>query len=279
VSDDGALRRGVRLLGCDDDAIALSAGIGRARTLHPELPYRQAAFVPRPSWRAPTADERALFGDRPGSQAGTWLQLLRVPDAVLAPFAPLRELSLTMTDRAQLERHADSAWCRRAVAQAQAYLVALTQPGSDLEALKLFGNRRDLPTTTMVESSRLNGLHVDNWYQLPLPQRGRAPNRLAINLGASDRYFLFVNLTLAQMARRLRFSQDTTVSTVELRERFMAAHPRYPVVRVRMRPGEALIAPTENLIHDGCTIGHAGFDVRLSARGRFAPQMLPASPR
>jgi hypothetical protein len=51
---------------------------------------------------------------------------------------------------------------------------------------------------------------------------------------------------------------------------FMRAFPSYPAVRLRIRPGEAYIAPTENIAHDGSTIGMDAMDITLTVIGRFS---------
>ena len=51
----------------------------------------------------------------------------------------------------------------------------------------------------------------------------------------------------------------------------MRAFPDYPVVRLTIRPGEAYIAPTENLIHDGSTLGMTSPDLALHMIGALTP--------
>jgi hypothetical protein len=50
---------------------------------------------------------------------------------------------------------------------------------------------------------------------------------------------------------------------------FMSTFPDYPIVRLRLRPGEAYIAPTENVLHDGSSTGVRAINQYLSMRGRF----------
>ena len=45
----------------------------------------------------------------------------------------------------------------------------------------------------------------------------------------------------------------------------------YPVVRVRLDPGEGYMAPTENLIHDATTSSPDALDVQFRVCGRFWP--------
>jgi hypothetical protein len=51
---------------------------------------------------------------------------------------------------------------------------------------------------------------------------------------------------------------------------FMTLFPSYPVVRVRIHPGEAYVAPTENILHDGSSIDMNAMDITFSIRGRFS---------
>ncbi len=49
----------------------------------------------------------------------------------------------------------------------------------------------------------------------------------------------------------------------------MKRYPDYPVIKVRVAPGEAYIAPTENMIHDGSTVGKQYPDIHLTLFGYF----------
>jgi hypothetical protein len=53
---------------------------------------------------------------------------------------------------------------------------------------------------------------------------------------------------------------------------FLHKFPEYPVVRLAVLPGEAYIAPTENMIHDGTTEGMRVLDQQVTVRGRLDPR-------
>src|SRR5688572_7475990 len=55
---------------------------------------------------------------------------------------------------------------------------------------------------------------------------------------------------------------------------FMRRFPTCPVVRLRVRPGEAYVAPTENLLHDGSREGRSWLDLplRRGGVGRWRPR-------
>ena len=128
--------------------------------------------------------------------------------------------------------------------------------------------------TTVTEqpnNDRRIGLHLDNWYNFPMDRRELSPNRICINLGAQDRFFLLINVPIAELYRRIRDRLPDHIGsrsrgTLIARE-FLKFHPSYPIVRLRIRPGEAYIAPTDNIVHDGSTLGMTVPDVSLSLRG------------
>lgn len=134
-------------------------------------------------------------------------------------------------------------------------------------------------TTTKDHSSGLMiGLHLDSWSRSAANSRANAENRICVNLGDEPRFLMFVNLPLSSIIDVLQQEAVplATLGPTEIGRRFMAHYPDYPVLRVRILPGEAYIAPTENVIHDGSTLGSQSADAFLTIRGSFR---RPAPPR
>jgi hypothetical protein len=137
-------------------------------------------------------------------------------------------------------------------------------------------NRPGLTTVTVNrQMGHYNGLHVDTWEDEELGERDRAANRVCINVGQNDRYFLFVPFSLIDMtkilARELGPNWNPPDRYTLIGRQFMQRHPHVPVVRIRLAPGEAYIAPTENLVHDGSTVGQRSEDASVTIRGRIRP--------
>ncbi|AYF74086.1 hypothetical protein D7D52_09655 [Nocardia yunnanensis] len=115
---------------------------------------------------------------------------------------------------------------------------------------------------------------MDDWSNAPVKDRAAAHNRLSINLGDHDRRLLCVNLPLQVMAQTLRdhgHPEGDGASAYTLARRFLREFPRYPVTRITIRPGEAYLAPTENMLHDGHAVPDGHLDLQFSCRGRFRP--------
>jgi hypothetical protein len=286
---DGQLVSGVGLhdpqglLQTSPDRLALSCGVRPVSSLALSG-YRDTAFVPRGPWRDPSSQERRLLlAAEPPVSIGGHITLVRAPDEVMAQFATLRERvhdGGSVGDvRDWLSEHPCASGCDALLEFARTYLRS---EDPLMEGGAIACRATGLPTATTDDTDTYVGLHLDNWYRAQLCDRDNAPNRISINVGVKARYFLYMNLPLATIGalaaeqypldRRLRDTQHG------LRDIFMSHFGSYPVVRVRLDPGEGYIAPTENLIHDATTPGEQGPDVQFRVRGRFWPPTSDTSP-
>lgn len=136
------------------------------------------------------------------------------------------------------------------------------------EPRRLVGSARDdpdLPTTTW-DSGRGGylGLHVDSWDRLPSSRRLEATNRISINIGETERHLLF----LAPLISELSTCAEDPLMAPELVELTLRQRSDLSVFRLRIDPGQAYIAPTENIIHDGSTAG-TGPSQHFTLRGHI----------
>lgn len=117
------------------------------------------------------------------------------------------------------------------------------------------------------------GLHLDDWDELPLSKRINSSNRICINLGREPRNVLFVNLDVLTMIHLMSLTEEERsfyeVHPGQIGFNYLTSNPNYPVVKLTINPGEAYIAPTESIIHDGSTLFQTAADVTLTFRGFF----------
>ncbi len=236
-------------------------------------------MVPVSEWRIPNQAEKELLIGWPSvNQSGGWIALLELPEKLISPFHIARSITRNAKRREEvLEIWTENA--RVAKAEFDHFIREQLGPGSSQDStLQLSGGIRvndpQMPTVTVhPNTKRLVGLHVDDWYSQNLEYRHQSPNRISINLGVQDRFFLFVNLPILEIARAIRDDRreprPSLTSCTLLGRKFLMANPGYPVVKLRVRPGQAYIAPTENMIHDGTTCGMTVPDVALSLHGEM----------
>lgn len=264
------------LLRSRPDRLALSSGTQPVSSLALSG-YRHTAFVPRGPWRQLSSEEqRLLLATEPPISIGGHITVVRAPDDVMVHFDALRECAHSCGSvgelRAWLNRHPCTTGCDALLELARAYLRS-DEPL--LEGAAVSCNASGLPTATTDDGGTRVGLHVDNWYRTKLPDRANAPNRISINLGVKARFFLYVNLPLAAIGALAveKFPSDSRIHDPQhgLRSLFMSHFGSYPVVRVRLDPGDGYIAPTENIIHDAIASENVP-DIQFCVRGRFWPQ-------
>jgi hypothetical protein len=134
-----------------------------------------------------------------------------------------------------------------------------------------------LSLTYNSEINRYFGMHLENWDEKPLAEKHEARNRICLNWGKNDRYFHFINLSYTAMAEKLglsgkeleEYASSENQATYALAWKFMNTFPDYPVVRIKIKPGEAYIAPTENILHDASSEGSSELDISLPILGYF----------
>uniref|UniRef100_B8HRD8 Uncharacterized protein n=1 Tax=Cyanothece sp. (strain PCC 7425 / ATCC 29141) TaxID=395961 RepID=B8HRD8_CYAP4 len=307
------LTSGVKLFCLSDSEdgqprIHLSSGTQPAANLYPEFRgYISDAVVPKEPWREPSIDElQKLIFPEPLqgfhlADIGSAIGIVRFPREALEPLQILlEETGLSAGHKAygggaiyqhprwqdcvnhlkpfvaayDLSHQSFSRFSRlssASVLQAseKTKILNLAPPGLWTSTLDLANH-----------NSSYVGLHLDSWDCLPLRRRHQSRNRICINLGREDRYFLLFNLTLMQMFQKLGYSDQEVYKHyrgTNIGQEFMLRYPDYPVTRLKLAPGEAYIAPTDNMIHDASTLGQHYLDITLVFIGFFGlPDQLSA---
>lgn len=238
-----------------------------------ESHYRTPAVVPLEAWRPPTSAELAQLLRLPGCEAQLppelTISVLPMPDSVLAPF---RRLGLQNASTArECEQLLDSDAYADAVTEAVLELWPFFESADGMRLLGTCVQAPNMRTTTTHQGAdgayTFSGLHIDDWGARDIAERTQCERQMSINLGRCDRFLTFIALPVAEVARRVGRSDLGTYT--ELCTEFLRSHPGCEVVKVRIRPGEAYIAPTENLIHDGTTRGSDAPDLTLNLRGQL----------
>ena len=258
------------LAGVDDcaDRVQLSSGMVAAPAATPGVVYKDGAMIPRLGWRSLTmADRNALVAESCPTDYGNAISVIRLPSQLLNPFRSLRAAAAQYRSNDQLFPIIRSENCLKGTDAIAAYLNQRFQRSTIDDDCALEGGiEAHLPRLQTItadpENDAFIGLHVDNFYDFALSRREDSPNRVCVNLGSEDRYFLFLNIPLGQLCKLMKNESSGEKD-------FMRSFPSYPIVRVRVRSGEAYVAPTENIVHDGSSIDMNTMDITFSVRGRF----------
>ncbi|MGW4384143.1 hypothetical protein [Kitasatospora sp. NPDC004531] len=226
---------------------------GETGTLHAgsrDPAYEPGAVLPADRWEPLTPAAARLLAAEPDMPANLLTQLVRLPgsfDLEKALATPVGHTLLPAISDGPVQ-----------------FLGTVTSPPGRAT------------TTRNHHTGRLLGIHLDNWDRLPYWRRDRSRRRLCVNLGPGPRYLILGHHDAQLITRTVHPDDHATrcPHTDDLR-RYIAEGRESACIRVRLDPGEAYLAPTELLPHDGST---AGLDRPSSAAfwlGEFPADVLP----
>ncbi|WP_349606356.1 hypothetical protein [Cupriavidus sp. DF5525] len=231
--------------------------------------YRAGATVPRLPWHRPASEEQhVLLGAEAPASERNWLAIVRLPPEFMNCFEVLRLGDLETLEQVEAIRR-NPEMPSALVAAANLLSTTYSDVGSDVTCLGISAQRPGQQTVSFDHGlQRRVGLHIDTWDDADGDTQHRVCGRniLLANLGATDRYFLYLNISVDAMERLL---PGTDLDANRLAERFLRSYSRYPVAKVRVAPGEAYIAPVQSILHDGSTAGTRHLDVHVAFLGRF----------
>ena len=145
-----------------------------------------------------------------------------------------------------------------------------TSPSGFYTSAEKIGN-----ITTDKKSGLRIGIHIDSWERVLPPDRYACSNRICINIGMSPRYFIFFPITLDEMwgsySSEMSPLMRGTWGFTDLFRFGMRFYPDLPLFALEIAPGEAYLAPTENLAHDGWFTNVGEVDQTFTVRGHFTP--------
>lgn len=124
------------------------------------------------------------------------------------------------------------------------------------QSVELLGCRRSigglLTTSFASESGQLIGIHLDNWFALPLSSRESSPTRLTVNIGPDTHWLLFVPVPVCSL---LSSEMSTMIPhTRDVRNALACELAQYKCIAARLDPGMGYILNTELYPHDGSTM-------------------------
>lgn len=133
----------------------------------------------------------------------------------------------------------------------------------------VIGKGPGLETVTVDSRSGLKpGMHLDSWDG----NASRAEDtriRVNVNLGPEPRYFLFFGKSMAQIQREVENGTFVPEGANTLYYQYLASHQASPIFRIKVMPGEAYVAATDCIIHDGSTLGSTAEVYTLQVRGKL----------
>jgi hypothetical protein len=118
-------------------------------------------------------------------------------------------------------------------------------------------------------SDKYIGLHIDNSLGLPYEDHEFKPNRMSLNLGTEPRYFMYSTLHIKDILEKATEERVTLKDNFQLMNFYYQHFKEEPIYQIEIQPGEAYIAPSDHVIHDGRNLHMKSKDITFVVAGYF----------
>lgn len=231
----------------------------KIKRMFPDVEYQKEAIIPNFNWSAINQEmtREFIISDVKNIQYDRLCSVIKIPLSFYKLFDELLKSS-------------DSELLESGIKEYSQYLEKkYSSRGNPIfNGIAFYPHSK--PTVSFISDSKTHvGLHIDNWDQMPLNKTNLASNRICLNLGKSPRYFLIVPYTFISIIKKVR-NEFAGQNATDYGRYFLRTMPFMPIFKVKILPSEAYIAPTENCIHDGSTLGMIEDDLSITFRGFFS---------
>lgn len=250
------------------------------------LNYLQNCFIPKQEWRQVNSIELEQLTTSIDDLQSHWdlggnIGIITIPEYLIQALREIiRTIDIDLSQpRKDISKVTLNPNYQRSIEAIRTHIQQYALITNDeIKTLGIHCSKPQLITTTINTVQHLPhqpyvGLHLDSWENSPLKRRHLSSNRICINIGQENRYFLMINLSLMKIFHLLGLSTINDISKhyrgVKLPSDFMQSFPTYPVIKMTLAPNEAYIAPTENIIHDSSTLDKQELDFSLTFLGKF----------
>lgn len=259
------------------ECIAINSGV----QVESNEAYHQNSYLPRNDWRQPSRhDLEALTADAAATgHYSKSIRTLKIPKS-LAEVCSKMQLN-SIIDRRDIRKNFIG---KQEVFEEfnelmNAYLLSFSHEDDCKVALHAFPiAAKGLKSITRrylngSEEYKFCGLHVDCDSGASTQHCSSARNRISINLTNEPRNLYFTNVSVSDMVGEykdyFKISDKNTEDRNSVAHDFLKKNMAYPVIKLTIKPYEAYIAPTDNIIHEASTLDRTIEDVTLVALGKF----------
>jgi hypothetical protein len=248
-----------------ESRVEIASGILETKSIN-STPVKPKTFVPKNDWRELNKEEINNINSSENSY--TDISIIKIPNSIIIEFKKLKLYDcLNISDINFIQNTTEYKY---AIDKLKSFLNKKYMIKNDFEIHNLFFGKPNLSNNTFNSKDNVYiGLHLDSWEKQPFCERKNARNRICINLGKEHRYLQFYNISLTTMASFVGFNTKGNFDINNIYKEFAFQYPNYPVLRIKVNPYEAYIAPTEFIIHDGSNINTIYPDINLVVRGYF----------
>lgn len=272
-----SLRKGIRLYDRHikniKDQISINTGVTPVKNVNPEIEYYSNAYLPNMDWRMLTDSEykKISTSDADRKMFNT-LGVGTIPDQLQDLFKKL-DLNECESLFEVPKKFQENETLIKEINEATNVFLDEKSLESNYKFHRIARSLPNMQSTTFhhigQNTFKYTGLHIDESSLFTPHTAYKSGNRISINISTESRYLYFINLTLRQIYGEVQKKYTEQITSENIVEQFFSLYPEYPVLRLEIKPYQYYIAPTDNFIHDGTTLGNKEFDVTMVYVGVF----------
>lgn len=244
--------------------------------------YKENAFIPKNNWRKLYDEEQSiLFTDDIEKDINSLIGLFHLPKNIIHEFDKIGFKEAFCKDDYDDIFNSQHKKIVDVLKTLGNFFFELIHSNYTLSEVVFHGisfEQQALETVAYSDTdNKYFGLHIDRNISSNLFLRAKNPNRISINIGKESRYLLFVPLSIDSIFKMVVEKEGSfeslknNLTEQTLVYNFFKHYPDYPVLRLEHKPYDVYVAPTDNIIHDGSTIGKQLPDMIAVFTGYFNP--------
>jgi hypothetical protein len=237
-----------------------------------DFPFRRKAFIPKNDWRKLENEERDILITKEYKYSD-FLYIGKLDENIIQLVEKfnihfLKERNLVFE---RLKQKPDILESFNEEINKFAEILCTQKNNLEFHRLSVIPSGRYVTSINLnLEEFEYIGLHIDHSTIFSVETSHLSRNRMCINIGNEERYLYVINLTLIQIKMMLGEVMDVNLLNVgNITDYFFQYFPNYPVLRIKQKPYEFYIAPTDNCIHDGSTFKNKYLDITITFLGNF----------
>ena len=275
------LQQGIKLILNNsniDEKVFINNGVNLApiKLNSKSIHYDSDAYIPNHNWKIlSNIEKEILISKNDKDSYATSILLQKLPNEIISLIEKLN-INNCKDYPSVLNAFSENAVTVEIIQeQINEILFQYSKVNNQLEFHRIVFNPPQIETLTYyIENKKLNfvGLHIDRSTVFDFTNVESSKNRLCINICNEDRIVYFVNLSLNQMLLILKDVAKVDISNISVNNvgfHFFQQFPNYPVIKIIQSPYEYYIMPTDNVLHDGSSLGKSNHDICLVYLGYF----------
>ncbi|MFK7061318.1 hypothetical protein [Flavobacterium oreochromis] len=255
--------------------IMINSGVYQEKPNYQEgdIYYLEDSYIPKEDWIIANKDDLSVLTENSKeNKKHNKIQIGQIPERLKLLFSKIEIYNSKSKNEAFQKLAKNKEITLEIEEEINKYLKTFNIE-SDFKLYKLlvlYPNRKTTALVDFNDKLKFIGLHFDSSTEFEIESAGFSKNRFCLNLGLEDRELYFVNLSLNKIKELILEKNINEIVTLKtITPLFFKYFPNYPIVKLKIKPFEYYIAPTDNCIHEGTTLRKKEMDISITYIGYF----------